>query len=67
MAIEIMENSSEIYEMRLHETRNIDNWTYVLRVHYGWIYQFTCPVDEGNSYALFVPGPAAPPEGGDDD
>jgi len=49
-----MKSGKEIYSMKLHETKYIDKWTSVLRVHSGWIYTFT---DEGNDFGVFAPGP----------
>lgn len=45
----------ELLNMELHKWRSIDNWTHILRVYGGWIYQFNCPPEEGTDYGVFVP------------
>jgi len=49
------EKSKSVYELKLHETTHLDTWSSVLRVPGGWIYQFTCPPDEGTDFGVFVP------------
>lgn len=51
----IENRKQELLNMKLHDTTSIDKWTHILRVYGGWIYQFHCPPEEGNDYAIFVP------------
>jgi len=50
-----IEKPEDIYDMDFHESKDINNWQYVLRVPGGWIYQFNSPPDEGTDYGVFVP------------
>lgn len=34
-------NAKELYEMKLHEEKELGEWSYVVRVPGGWIYQTT--------------------------
>ena len=37
----------ELYEMKLHDTLNVGDYTEVLRVPGGWIYQYNVPDHTG--------------------
>ena len=53
---QVIENrKQELLNMNLHDFLCINKWLQILRVYGGWIYQFSCPPEEGNDYGVFVP------------
>ena len=48
-------SKESIYTLDLHETYDIDNYNYVMRVPGGWVYHFVSPRSEAGDYAIFVP------------
>lgn len=48
-------SEERLRNLELHQTFHIDKWTSVIRVVGGWIYEYTCPPEEGNDFGVFVP------------